>query len=72
MEKRLKESILARIDRLGVQMLTSSEHTKRNKSRVDINNTREELIKSMENKMNTLAEKSKTENFRMMILRMNQ
>jgi hypothetical protein len=58
MEKRLTESIIARIDRLEVKTLTSCENTKRNsESKVDFYNLQEEVNKSMVNKMNALAEK---------------
>ncbi len=58
MEKRLTESIIARIDRLEVKTLTSCKNTKRNsKSKVDFYNLQEEVNKSMVNKMNALAEK---------------
>jgi hypothetical protein len=58
MEKRLTESILARIDRLEVKTLTSCENTKRNsKPKADNYNLQEEVNKSMVNKMNALAEK---------------
>ena len=57
MEKRLTESIIARIDRLEVKTLTSCENTKRKKSKVDFYHLQEEVNKSMVNKMNALAEK---------------
>ena len=45
MEKRLTESIIARIDRLEVKTLTSCENTKRKKSKVDFYHLQEEVNK---------------------------